>query len=124
MRFGNGLALLSRTNSKGHWNLASFHSPHSLTWRWILSFSRFRSDEARILPLWWLTPSNQGARWGFRIPFVGVVSYQTQRPMWYRELYMRRRDERDFGEGRARKGSAYVEPPPLPPIAPANTSVH
>lgn len=117
MQFRNGLALFSRTNSKGHWNIASWHSPHSLTWSWIVSFSLFRGDEARVRPLWW---SIRRGHSDFRIPFLGMVSWQTQRPMWYRDLWHRRRDEEDFGP-RDRQPEAV--PPPLP-NTPASTSVH
>lgn len=47
-----GLKFFSRTSARQTFNLASFHSPHSLTWRWIVSFSFFRGDEARVRPLW------------------------------------------------------------------------
>ncbi|WP_205949650.1 hypothetical protein [Paracoccus sp. SM22M-07] len=45
-----GLSLLSETNSDNLWNIASYHHPDSITWRWILSFSkgrRFRGDDGK-----------------------------------------------------------------------------
>lgn len=91
MRFRSGLSMFNRTNSRGLWNIAAFHSPHSLTWRWILSFGLFRNDEGRVWPLW----GHHGSYWMLRLPFIGILSFQTQRPMWYRDLYRRRRDEDD-----------------------------
>ena len=90
-----GLKLFSRTSDRRTINLASFHSPHSLTWRWLVSFSLFRGDEARVRPIWWGYRANNGLQWGFRIPFVGMVRWAQQRPMWYRDLYTRARDEAD-----------------------------
>ena len=93
MRFKNGLALFQKTNSPWHWNIASFHSPHSLTWSWILSFSVFKSDEGRWWPLFWSYRTNQGPHWGLRFPPFGLLTWQQQQPMWYRDLFIRRRDE-------------------------------
>jgi hypothetical protein len=95
MRFKNGLALLTRTNVKGSWNLASFHSPHSLTWRWLLAFSLFRADEGRVWPVWMPHRSNRGLTWTLRIPFVGFLRFDQQRPMWYRDIWSRQRDRED-----------------------------
>jgi hypothetical protein len=96
MRFKNGLALFTPTNVKGSWNLASFHSPHSLTWRWLLAFSLFRGDEWRVWPIWMPdNRSNTGFRWTLRIPFVGFLRFDQQRPMWYRDIWSRQRDRED-----------------------------
>lgn len=95
MRFRNGLALFSRTNSKGCWNIASFHSPHSLTWRWILTFRRFAPGEFRVWPIGTAYRDNNGLQWWVRLPFVGYLQWQQQRPMWFRDLWQRLRDERD-----------------------------
>lgn len=109
MQFKNGLALFSRTNSPGHWNIASWHSPHSMTWRWTLTFSLFHGDDARVRPLWWSLSLNSGPRWGFRIPFVGMVSCQSQQPMWYRDLYRRLQDNLERERYQPRKP---IPPPP------------
>lgn len=109
----NGLRLFAR-DSGGGWILVSWHSPHSLTWRWFLSFTRFRGDEARVWPICWSYQTNPGGlQWGFRIPWLGVVAFHQQRPMWYRDLYIRMRDERDHARY---KQSETVSPPPVPPI--------
>lgn len=94
-----GLSLFKRTNCKRTWNIASFHSPHSLTWSWILGFSKFGSDEARVWPLFYSYRDNNGLQWGLRVPFVGFIRWSRQREMWYRDLYRDLRDEHD-GVGR------------------------
>lgn len=89
-----GLRFFTKTSS-GSWNIASYHNPHSLTWSWLLNFSFFRADEGRWRPLWWSYPTNGGPHWGIRIPLVGLLHWQTQQPMYYRDLYVRKRDEED-----------------------------
>lgn len=95
MRFENGLALFTKTNVKGSWNLASFHSPHSITWRWLLSFSRFRADEWRVRPVWMPHRTNCGLQWTLRIPFLGFLRFAQQQPMWYRDILNRKRARED-----------------------------
>lgn len=88
-----GLKFFSHTSSRDTFNLVSFHSPHCMCWSWLLSFHRFRGDEARVWPLAWRHNDNTTRRWGFRIPFVGYVGWQRQvRPMPYRDLYYALRD--------------------------------
>lgn len=94
MRFKNGLALFTRTNSKGTYNLASFHSPHSLTWRWIVAVALPRRGEGRWRPTWFWSPHNSGGQ--AAIGFLKVsLRFHWQRPMWFRDLYHRQRDEID-----------------------------
>jgi len=89
MKFRSGLALFQRTNSRGHYNLAAFHSPHSLTWTWILSVTvsgefhwpRFRR---------WKT--NYGPQYSLALPFLCFQTHR-QHPMWYRDLYISRWSE-------------------------------
>jgi hypothetical protein len=90
-----GLEFFVKTNSARIWNIASYHSPHSLTWRWILSFSLHRSDEHRVWPIFAPWRDNNGLQWMLRIPFVGYFSWKQQRPMWFRDLYRDARDEQD-----------------------------
>lgn len=90
-----GLRFFQRTSGRGSWNIASYHSPHSLTWRWLVGFSLFRGGEARARPLWWSYRDNNGLQWGFRVPWLGIVRWSQQRPMWFRDLYYRNRDEVD-----------------------------
>lgn len=95
-----GLRFFQRTNVPGDWCIAYFHSPHSLTWRWSLSFRRFRGDEWRVWPLARSHRDNSKLlQWWFRVPFIGIVDFHQQRPMWYRDLYMRLRDEDDQRRG-------------------------
>lgn len=101
-----GLKFFRRTSGPGSWNLASYHSPHSMTWRWLIGFTRFRGDEARVRPLWWSYRDNGGLQWGFRVPWIGVVRFSQQRPMWFRDLYTRLQDR--LHEERFEK----PEPPP------------
>ena len=91
----NGFRLFSRTSAKGSWNIASWHSPHSITWRWLIGFSLFRADEGRVWPIWMPHRSNIGLQWVIRIPFIGFLRFSQQRPMWYRDCYMRLRDKQD-----------------------------
>lgn len=91
----NGFKLFSRTNVKGSWIVASWHSPHSMTWRWLLSFSLFRGDEGRAWPIWMPHRTNIGLQWNVRVPFIGLLAFHQQRPMWYRDCYMRLRDKQD-----------------------------
>jgi hypothetical protein len=115
MRFRNGLALFARTSDRRSWNVASYHSPHSMTWRWLISFSLFRGDEWRVRPLWWSHTTTDGLQWGCRVPWIGIVRFQQQRPMWFRDLYQQLRDRFDGLSGVPRP-----EPPPPPrqPFAP------
>jgi hypothetical protein len=89
------LRLLNRTSDRHTINLASWHSKHSLTWSWILSFSFFRPSEARVLPLFYTYMTNQGRQWGLRIPFIGAFRWHRQQPMFYRDMWQRDRDLRD-----------------------------
>lgn len=87
------LRFVGRTSDQRTWNLASWHSPHSMTWRWVISFSFFKADEWRVRPLWFSHRNNHGLQWGFRIPFIGILHFSQQRPMWFRDLYYAKRDE-------------------------------
>ena len=88
-----GLAFLRRTSDRRCWNLVAFHSPHSLTWSWIVSWHW--GENRRFWPLWWTYRTNHGLQWGVRIPFVGHFCWSRQRPMFYRDLYQRLRNEKD-----------------------------
>lgn len=105
-----GFRLFTRTNSQYFWNLASYHSPHSLTWRWLVSFSLFCGDEARVRPLWWSYRDNNGIQWGFRVPWVGIVRFAQQRPMWFRDLWRRASEENESLKQLTRTAS------PRPPL--------
>lgn len=91
----NGLEFFCKTNNRRTWNVAHFHSPHSLTWIWILSFHLFAPSEWKVWPLFASWRDNNGLQWMLRVPFVGFFQWHVQRPMWFRDLYMRMRDEQD-----------------------------
>lgn len=112
-----GLTAFRRTSGRGCWNIAAYHSPHSLTWRWLLSVS----FDASILvkPFAHYSRDFFGPSFGFGLgilsghiyrsnggwQFAGnlmgmAIHLQQQRPMWYRNLYQRARDEADQLSGR------------------------
>lgn len=99
MRIG-GLGLFQKTNSKGHINLAAYHSPHSLTWSWILSVSfsgAWRYDPAfskrRGLRFGFSSwRNNYGRPWVLCLPWV-AIEWHVQRPMWFRDLHARSWEE-------------------------------
>lgn len=114
-----GLAVFKRTSAKRSWNLASYHSPHSLTWRWLINlslgsvFSRPRLFWSPSFNEHFGTPNpfvsfafcigiagahayttNYG--WQFGVTFLGMhVHFSQQRPMWYRDMIQRAWDEKD-----------------------------
>lgn len=90
-----GLSLFGRTNASRSWVLASYHSPHSLTWRWAVWFSVRLHRPAKLWPCWWACRNNYGLQWSVWIPGVCSLSWSQQRPIWYRDLYRRMRDEQD-----------------------------
>lgn len=116
-----GIKLLYKTNSRRSWNLASFHSPHSLTWSWILSFSCDGYSERRFWPLVMTYRTNQGLQWVVRIPYVGLFQWHRQRPMWFRDLYRRLRDEQD---GLTWRPNDEPPPPPVLTVIDGGQSVH
>lgn len=90
-----GLKLFSRTSNERCINLASYHSPHSLTWSWILSVSRQSGWKTWFYPY----RTNGGLQWVLRLPFF-AVQWNRQRPMFFRDMWARQRDERDGLRGR------------------------
>lgn len=89
-----GLKLIRRTNSPRCWNLASYHSPHSLTWRWVLTLQLPHSDFGRWRPSFSRYRDNNGLQWIASFMRC-TLQWSVQRPMWYRDMYIRMRDERD-----------------------------
>lgn len=133
-----GLALLRKTNSKGLFNLASFHSPHSLTWSWILSL-RF-SEGASFKPHFRKTAgglgvgfgnvlsayaykSNNGLEWQINLLTVGL-HYSPQQPMWFRDMFWRADDEREALRRRVRQLERQVEAMPRSEVASSQTGAH
>lgn len=113
MRFNNGLTLFTRTSDRRRWNVAAFHSPHSLTWSWILSFSAPRADEGRWLNFWRYRDNN-GLQWGLQVA-RHCLRWHKQRPLLYRDLWRKARDENEELRHLTR-----VATPELPPRSPFN----
>ena len=112
-----GFSAFRRTSSPRAWNLAVYHSPHSLTWRWLVDLSLGRVFRKPRIHLdrgsceFWRSPfvgfgfniGVAGARaytnnygWQFDAWFLGLhIGFTQQSPMWYRDLYHRARDEAD-----------------------------
>lgn len=112
-----GLALMRKTNDRKTFNLASFHSPHSLTWSWILSlrFSegvtfkpRFRKREGGFsvgfgnMLSGYTYKYNNGREWEINFLTVGL-HYSPQRPMWFRDMFWRADGEREALKRRIRE---------------------
>jgi hypothetical protein len=133
-----GFAALRRTSGKKSWNVASYHSPHSLTWRWLLNLSLgsmfarprlYMSPRSTFLgekdpfPSFAFNIGIAGASaslnnygWQFCAWVLGVhVLFSQQRPMWYRDLYQRARDEADQLSGRAWFSDKHPDKVRVPP---------
>ncbi|PRD42112.1 hypothetical protein C5748_18350 [Phyllobacterium phragmitis] len=113
-----GFAAFKRTSGKRSWNIASYHSPHSLTWRWLIGLS-LGSVGSR--PRLYMTPShhypgmkNPFVAFAFNVGFAGAsastnnygwqfgawmlgvhLNFSQQRPMWYRDMIQRAWNEKD-----------------------------
>lgn len=96
MRIG-GLGLFDRTNSRRSFIIASYHSPHSLTWSWSLLVS---FDATWRKPNGWLRLSlsryrtNGGPQYVVALPFV-VFQRSQQEPMWFRDMFRRASDREE-----------------------------
>jgi hypothetical protein len=105
------LQLFRRTNSPRHINIASYHSPHSLTWSWILCVT--------IDGIWRYPPpplatrkglrfgfspyrTNGGLQWVLALPFV-TVGWRRQKEMWFRDMFYRAREREEELETRNRE---------------------
>lgn len=143
-----GLAVLGRTSSKRTWNLASYHSPHSLTWRWLVHLSIasvFTRPRIHLSPrlsfmgspdpfpsfafnigVAGACASSNNYGWQFGAWLLGLhVQFSQQAPMWYRDLYHRVRDEADQLSGRAWFSDRHpnkVHVPPQPNIYAPSTA--
>lgn len=115
-----GLAFFHRTSSPKTWNIAAYHSPHSLTWRWVLSFSR--GGYFGRLPRIWTYRDNNGRQWSLNLPWIGSFDWRVQRPMWFRDLYIRQRDKRDHERYVASMERSTSAPPAIAPEA--GTTMH
>jgi hypothetical protein len=101
------LSLFNRTSSRDTLSLASWHSPHSLTWRWSLCLRRHafmwpkpfatRNSVGAGLGIGTLLSlttfkNNGGRQWEVSLLWHGL-HFAQQRPMWFRDMYRRAFDE-------------------------------
>lgn len=106
MRIGP-LKLFSRTSDRKTVNLASWHSPHSLTWRWILSLRRHQVMWPKPVALrnsvgfgaglgtlfsFHAYRTNDGWQWELSALWHGL-SFSQQRPMWFKDMIRREWDD-------------------------------
>lgn len=92
-----GLAVMRRTSDRRAFNLMSFHSPHSLTWSWILSANfdaATRRGDGGLR--FGLHPyrTNGGLQIVFTLPWL-CLQWHRQQPMFYRDMWRRQRDLAD-----------------------------
>jgi hypothetical protein len=117
------LSFLNRTSSKSTFNVASWHSPHSLTWRWIVSLRR----HPFMVPKPFAHRNSVG--WGVGLgtllsftvyrdnnglqPEVSVLWHglhlSQQRPMWFKDMIHRAWDEREVALRDVRKLEREIE---------------
>lgn len=90
-----GLKFFTKTSQVRTWVIASYHSPHSLTWSWCLDFHLFSKGERVIRRSLYFAYRNHPStlQWGVVIPFIGLIYWNRQQPMWYRDLWRRQNDE-------------------------------
>lgn len=94
-----GLSVLRRTSDRRTFNLLSYHSPHSLTWAWILSASFDRATRRGDRQLrFGLHPyrANGGLQIVLTLPWL-CFQLHRQQPMFYRDMWRRR----DLADGLA-----------------------
>ncbi|MGB6080238.1 MAG: hypothetical protein WBF99_12340 [Xanthobacteraceae bacterium] len=93
-----GLAVLRRAGDQRTLNLLSYHSPHSLTWSWVLSLQidRIAWNEHANRLRFGLHPyrTNQGLQIAFLMPWL-CLQWHRQQPTFYREMWRRQRDLAD-----------------------------
>lgn len=82
MQFRNGVAVFAKTNAWGQYNIASFHSPRSLTWRWLLSFCLPRREFKWFM--FWRSTGGQ-EKWCLQL-FKFRLGWSTQESMWLDEV--------------------------------------
>ena len=87
-----GSLTVFQRNNRGSRLWAAWHSPHSLTWRWLVTVSR-----REAMPQWfaWHRQRHNTGTTAVACALWWVVRVQTQRPMWYRDLYRRAREDSD-----------------------------
>lgn len=95
MRIIQGLEVGRLDLRAGRLSIASWHSPHSLTWRWLIDVSW--GWNPRLLAHARRNPIGGGS-WSLWLVCFGFNG-SWQQPMWFRDLYMRMRDEEDIRNG-------------------------
>lgn len=111
------LGLFRRTSERGRYIVASWHSPHSLTWSWCLTVSGqplrwpkpfamantagFGAGLGQMLAFDTYT-TNGGRQW-FASLFWVSFSWRRQRPLYYREMFARERGEHEALQRRHRR---------------------
>jgi len=86
MSKANGLTFFTRMHANGtpidSWNLASYHHPNSITWRWVICYSRRKAG--RTGAYFMRVYRRQGFNFhaGINLPIIGSLSVQTQPHMW------------------------------------------
>lgn len=133
-----GLSLFRRTSSPVTFNLAAYHSPHSLTWSWILALVR--------QPVMWPRPyamrnsvgfgagfgqligfyayrNNDGWQWSISFLWV-ALNWSRQRPMWFRNMVQRAWDEKFEADREAARLREKLYSPPPVGRAPAGVPLH
>lgn len=76
----SGLRLFKVTSDPAFFNIASYHSRHSLTWSWVLSFSRDGQSEKRLWPLVSWLSDHIGQHGWLRLPWIGIFHWMRQWP--------------------------------------------
>ena len=84
MKFGS-LSILTKTNDPYTRIVVAWHNPKSITWLWALSFHKFKADEKRSGFAWSSSPHNCGRNSSFRVPFIGLIYFNQQKPMWRKD---------------------------------------
>lgn len=101
MRIG-GFKAFER-NSAGERLWASYHSPHSLTWRWVARINK-RVGGAKTFGIR-RDKHNCGSNINLLLGPI-AIHVATQRPMWYRDIYTRKREDEDHAEYQAWQSEA------------------
>lgn len=94
MRFGP-LSLLSKTSSRRTFNIASWHSRHSLVWSWCVSVSvdrSWRKPNGRLRFGVSSRTHNLGGEWVLIVPFL-ILRRSWQHEMWFKDMFRRKSDE-------------------------------
>lgn len=133
-----GLSLFKRTSCRRTFNLATFHSPHSLTWSWILSLRRqevmwprpyamrnsvgFGAGFGQLIGFH-VYRTNGGWQWSVSLLWLALC-WSKQRPMWFRDMVQRAWDEKSQADNEAARLREKLYSPPPAGSAPAGISLH